>query len=427
MKSRNQTLVVSVLLAAIFAAPSLYLARENSVLARDLAQIRSKAPGHINDRKSSERRSISQREMTVGRLLRQGPDVKTAAMLLRAYFQTQENGKLVDTLSLHYQLNQLSLEELRQLRADLRKLPKLDDFYFQRLETLISEAEIAAAGKDLETYFNGAIRSARFDRGLSAELMRWASSDPEAAVAWFESKTDPADFKNGSISDRKNRALAFAALLRGVAPQDLELAVNLFSKETRQAERAEAGKALIPLTVYDAVANDDTRLLGKFLETAVDQINPFNSAVPNPWQDYTKATGDPMKSVELLKSLQNQTDFGKKMATIIAAKTDIPFRERMEWLNEQIPETEERILALESSFRGQMAQDSFTGDLNERIAQAPGQKRDLELLAAARVLENTTHPEEAKRVTNEISDPEIRARAEAVLGTNPFAQNPFGK
>jgi hypothetical protein len=210
-----------------------------------------------------------------------------------------------------------------------------------------------------------------------------------------------------------------------VAPQNLDLAVNLFSKETRQAERAEAGKVLIPLTVYDAVANDDTRLLGKFLETAVDQINPFNSAVPNPWQDYTKATGDPMKSVELLKSLQNQADFGKKMATIIAAKTDMPFTERMDWLNEQIPETEERINALESSFRGQMAQDSVTDDLNKRITQAPGQKRDLELLAAARVLESTTHPKEAERVANEISDPQIRARADEFLGTNPFSNDPF--
>lgn len=210
-----------------------------------------------------------------------------------------------------------------------------------------------------------------------------------------------------------------------MAPQNLDLAVNLFSKETRQAERAEAGKVLIPLTVYDAVANDDTRLLGKFLETAVDQINPFNSAVPNPWQDYTKATGDPMKSVELLKSLQNQADFGKKMATIIAAKTDMPFTERMDWLNEQIPETEERINALESSFRGQMAQDSVTDDLNKRITQAPGQKRDLELLAAARVLESTTHPKEAERVANEISDPQIRARADEFLGTNPFSNDPF--
>lgn len=425
MKSRRHTIVASALLAAIFAIPSIYLARENAELAGELEQGRSRASGNLSERQTSDRGRFNQREMTVGRLLQQGPDVRNAGSLLRSFFSAQETGHLFDIYALSYQLNQLSLEELRTLRADLRKLPKLDRYTFESLENLISQAEIAVSDQDPGTYFDEAIKSARFDRSLSAKLREWASSDPKAAVAWFEGKTDPNDFKNGSISDRKNRALAFAALLEGLAPQNLDLAVNLFSKETRQAERAEAGKVLIPLTVYDAVANDDTRLLGKFLETAVDQINPFNSAVPNPWQDYTKATGDPMKSVELLKSLQNQADFGKKMATIIAAKTDMPFTERMDWINEQIPETEERINALESSFRGQMAQDSFTDDLNKRITQAPGQKRDLELLAAARVLESTTHPKEAERVANEISDPQIRARADEFLGTNPFSNDPF--
>ena len=312
MKSRNQTLVVSVLLAAIFAVPSLYLTRENAELAGQLDNARSGASHNISDSKTGGGRNFSPREMTVGHLLQQGPDVRNAGALLRAYLLAQETGNLVGTWSLIYKLHQLPLAELRLLRADLKKLPKLDRYSFESLEALISNAEIAATDNNLAGYLDGAIRSARFDRALEGSLMKWASSDPEAAVAWFEAKTDPGDFKNGSISDRKNRALAFAALLRGVAPQNLELAVNLFAKETRQAERAEAGKALIPLIVYDAVANDDTRLLGKFLETAVDQINPFNSAVPNPWQDYTKATGDPMKSVELLKSLQNQTDFGKK-------------------------------------------------------------------------------------------------------------------
>ncbi|MFT6863214.1 MAG: hypothetical protein ACJAVK_001775 [Akkermansiaceae bacterium] len=54
------------------------------------------------------------------------------------------------------------------------------------------------------------------------------------------------------------------------------------------------------------------------------------------------------------------------------------------------------------------------------LAQPKGENRDLELLAAVHALEYRSQPDRARRITENISDPDLKARAEAIQIKDPF-------
>jgi hypothetical protein len=328
---------------------------------------------------------------------------------------------MVALIKLRHDLGRMTLDELRQLRVDLRKAPDVGNNN-KLVEAMISEAEIKLIPNDPGPFFDGVLQVARFDSSLQKSLTEWATKDPGAAIAWFQSKTEASDFQDGSYESRQNRAKVLAGLLQGIAATNLDLAVELFSKETGRHEREEAGNVLIPLAMKRAVEQGDEGFLRTILETAVIEGDSFQQGVNNPWYDYTRATGDLEKSVELLKSLENQQNFGLAMSAIISSQNEISFREKADWLRGQVSDSEERLQALAFPIRSQLFDGSevpYQETLEATIAQPPGNARDIELLALVQVFKSYSKTEDARRSATEISDPGLRERADEVLTYDP--------
>jgi len=424
MKAGTRNIAALALLVVLFTIPANRLAKGNRELAEKLENIKGSAAASENATLQRGQMNRSNRKMTVGHLFQQG-GIEDARDLLRTYALSRQNHHLFAQWKLQYQLKRMTLAELRLLRAELRKSPGI--LYNQKkIDEMISNAEIALAPDDPGLFFDGVIKAARFDSRLQKKFEEWASTDPEAAISWFQSKTAASDFHNGTIADRKNRAMVLAGLLRGIAAQNLDLAVELYSKETRKNERIEAGKVVMPLAMKQAVEEGDESLLRAVLEKA--EIDSW-SLYKNRWFDYTKATGDPIKSAELLRSLENQKGFGRAMSAIISSQDEMPFWEKIDWLKKQVPEREEQLQALDISFRSQLfngPKERYRETLETAITQPRGEERDLELLAITKALRSYSKADDARRMAAEISDPDLRKRAQAKSSNDPFGSNdPF--
>lgn len=421
MKPRNKNLTALALLAALFGISTIHLARGNRKLASELEELRETAEQRTAEREDLTISSRSQRtrEKTVGQVLQQLGGFEDARGLLRKYILGRQSQDDFAISKLKHQVNGMTLDELRLLRTELRRLPGL---YKDEIEKIISKAEAKLAPDDPGLFFDGVVKAVQIDDELQLKLQDWAASDPTAAIAWFQSKKAASDFHTGTIAGRKNRAMVLAGLLRGIASQDLALAVELFSKETRRDARIAGGKELIPLAIKRATEGKGESLLRTLLETAVTDESPFGWDTANPWFDYTKTTGDPIRSAELLNSLKNQDSFGRKMSAIISTQDEMPYREKVEWLKEQIPDQEQRLQAYSSIFVSQLDSLLFNGSdepyretLNTLLAHDPGADRDLELHAAVMGLNSRGRTGDARSLAKKITEPTRRAQAMAVL------------
>ena len=422
MKAGTKNIAALALLVVLCAIPTVRLAKGNRELAEKLEKIRGPSEESENETfEKGGRVNRSSREMTVGRLFQQG-GIEDARDFLRTYALSRQNHHHFAQWELQYQLTQMTQAELRLLRAELRKTPGFH--HSQRnIEEMISNAEIALAPDDPGLFFDGVIKVARFDWQFQKKFEDWASTDPDAAIAWFQSKTSASDFHSGTIADRKNRAMVLAGLLRGIASQDLDLAVELFSKETRKNERIEGGNVLLPMATERAFEDGDEGLLRSVLEKEVTDESPFGNGRDSFWLEYTLITGDLMRSVELLRSLSNRDDFGKKMSLIISSQGAMPFGEKLSWLRKQVPEREELLQALDSPFRSQLfdgPEERYQETLEAVVAQPKGEERDIELLAVAKALRSYSKADDARRMAAEISDPDLRKRAQAKSSNDPF-------
>ncbi len=421
MKPKHKNGLALALLIALFAIPSAKLAQGNRELASKLEKQKESTLTQNHETQISQRKQRSPRKITLGQLFQNGGGISNAKDLSRNYFSSILTHHHFAAWKIQYDLSRMTLSDLRLLRSELKKTPSLL-YLKERLEEMISQAEIALSPDDPGLFLDEVIKTSRFDSLFQTKLQNWALDDPAAAVAWFQSKKSLNDFHDGTIAGRKNRALVLSSLLRGLAIRDLNLAVKLFSEETRREEQIAGGKVLVPLAMKLAVDEANEGPLRSVLEKVESDQSPFGMAVGNPWFDYTKATGDIMRSAALLKSLENQEDIGQKMGAIILAQDDMTYSEKVRWLLKQLPNREERLQALSSPLRSELFNgpaERYNDTLETIVALPPGEDRDIQLFATAKALRSWRKIEDARRITAEISDPELRARL-AYNKNDPF-------
>ena len=419
MKFDPKTHLALVFLVLLMAVPSVYLSRGNKELEERLETMKGAGVGEAGRLRGYSRKN---REMTVGRLFRQSSRVTDARSMVMTYAQAQQDRNSFAMHKLQYDLAKLTFEELRALRVGIRKIPGP---HKETMELMISSAELSLSPDEPGLFLDAAIQTARFDRNFQKKLEDWALSDPGAAIAWFQSQTAANHFENGTIDGRDNRAKAFGSLIKGIAAGNLELAVDLFSKESRLYELLEARSILVSLSMERAIEEKDESLFRTVLETSdFGQMDPFSLfGSGGPWFDYTKATGDLTRSVNLLKSMNNQAHFGRKMAAIIASQEDMPLREQIDWLKNEIPDQQGQIEAFEASFSNRILNDPFATGLEfvDSVKELErGLDRDLELSALVKGLRRTGRREEATALIQEIEDPGLRAKAEKDQADDPF-------
>jgi RNA polymerase sigma factor (sigma-70 family) len=241
---------------------------------------------------------------------------------------------------------------------------------------------------------------------LGDPLRRWASTDPDAALAWFESTRVDGQLLGKGINSDPAPGL-YAEILVGIAAtrpaRALELAASMPEHE-RAKYRLDTRLAVA--LVQESIQSGDTRHLDQFIADTTDP-----GAKSTLVRDATDAIGESagLEAVHTFLVRTYPTESGEvvdaRMLTLLTDADRIPFTDRAEWI---VQNADEKVA-------GEKLHYIITNEieLGEDVAkwigtQAPGAVRDQAQAAYAEITALRSGHLAGLREAEAIADPELK-------------------
>jgi RNA polymerase sigma-70 factor (ECF subfamily) len=241
---------------------------------------------------------------------------------------------------------------------------------------------------------------------LGEPLRRWAGSDPEAALAWFESTRADGKLLGKSINSDPAPGL-YAEILVGIAEtrpaRALELAASL--TETERAPYRLDPRLAVAL-VRESIQSGDTRHLDQFIAATTD-----SGAKSSLVSAATNAIGE-AAGLEAVRAFLTRThpaesgeDVDARMLSLLTDADRIPFTDRAEWI---VKNADEKVV-------GEKLHYIITNEieLGEDVArwigtQARGSVRDQAQAAYAEITALRSGHLAGLREAEAIADPDLK-------------------
>jgi hypothetical protein len=283
-----------------------------------------------------------------------------------------------------------------------------DDDWFLILERI---GEVAGAA----ALVDAVVSDKPFDRQRVSWLLKgWLARDPKEAAKWFEAQRQETqqalmgDFVTGiSRSDPKQ-----ALLIAGQQPQNIyHGAIPSIMANAVQIGGLRATDELL-LAIRDRSDIPDPMKGDVFGNTALRRI------------DIARARGEPMSVLDWAGQYVGQEFMGPNATREIvsfAAKKDV--RATMRWIDANAGKwtlrQEEAVFPVIAQAMRLQVPEEFTAWVN---GQPDDRQRDLMLEGASRFLIQSRKMEEARRLSNGVVNPDVRARLEQLLRQSEAAR-----
>ncbi len=335
MTPLQKNIAACLVLLLLFGGASRHLGNERARMEDKTLSLKHEA---LSSSQSSPRPKTT-REKTVGDLIRDYSKPLSARDLMSrlSLTENQRSSEWWKIFNLH--LARLDSLELEKLQADLWNANGPDQIRQSLFDSILS-LQHERLKDDPAGFFEHVVGVGEANSKVQKFFIDWAQNDPQAALEWFRSKDPDTDFKNGSVFGGSNRKNLFEALLSGLASSNLNHAVDLIREENLRSTLYEIPWILTSRLIESAISEGDDSDLIHLLDS--NKLNHLPMAI-DPfsehrfWTEFTKATGDLDRSVQLLKSSEKPYGYGDAIAQIIASQTDLPIQAKADWIRSQMP------------------------------------------------------------------------------------------
>lgn len=335
MTPLRKNIAACLVLLLLFGGASQHLGNERTRMENKTLSLKH---GALSSSQSSSRPK-STREKTVGDLLRDYSKPLSAQDLMSRLSLTENQRSSEWWKIFNLYLTRLDSLELAKLQVDLWNANGPDQIRMNLIHS-IQSLQHERLKEQPAQFFEHVIEVGEANSRVQNFFTDWTQNDPQAALEWFRSKDPDTDFKNGSVYGGRNRKNLFDALLRGLVNSHWKSAVDLIRDENERSTLYEIPWILTSRLIESAVSEGDDSDLIHLLDS--NKLNHLPMAI-DPfsehqfWTEFTKATGDLDRSVQLLKSSEKPYGYGDAIAQIIASQADLPIQAKADWIRSQIP------------------------------------------------------------------------------------------